>query len=680
LLELLGLTGLAVAQPVLDVFGKSPETFVFLGAGTAEILVFTLSVAFLPAVALWGLEVVVGVVAEGSRRWLHLGLVAALTGVIVVEAGREATDAGPGIILAAAVAGGTVVAVLRWYVPPVRTWLRVLGCAPVVFAALFLFASPVSDVAFGSGVDPSDERIARPAPVIMIVLDELPTASLLDEEGKLDTAAFPGFGALARDATWYRNHTTVAQDTPQAVPALLTGRYPTDMTAAPVAEEHAGNLFTLLGGVYDRHVVESFTRLCTGHGCSSAAADDVHSLKQLLKDAVEIWRRIASPRGSTGTVLTHEVGARGTDFEEFIGSLRRSETPRLDYLHVQLPHVPYSYLPSGRQYEQQPHLLAGLENETWIDQTGADLARQRHLLQLRYVDRLLGELVERLRRLGTYDQSLIVVTADHGAAFREGSPRRAVSHDNFPDVIWTPLFIKPPGQSAGTVDDRPVRSIDILPTIADYLDVDLPFDVDGAPVRDRTAHASTRDRKEVRLFRASFDRRPPDVGDFHVFDRAVGFQSLLRRGPDIDRRPPLGPYRYGRHGDLVGVPLQDLAMGPPHPVTTRLYGPEGFENVDRRAPLLPALVTGEVLSGEAVDLAISVNGVIGGWSPPLPTPGGGGLSPRTPSNLGTKSPRRIFQAVVPPSLFRDGRNDVRLFVIEQSAGRVRLAPVAGDHE
>ena len=55
---------------------------------------------------------------------------------------------------------------------------------------------------------------------------------------------------------------------------------------------------------------------------------------------------------------------------------------------------------------------------------------QRYLLQLGFVDRLLGRPVGR-RRLGIYDDTLIVLTADHGYAWQVGAgTRRSVSASN----------------------------------------------------------------------------------------------------------------------------------------------------------------------------------------------------------------------------------------------------------
>jgi hypothetical protein len=46
-------------------------------------------------------------------------------------------------------------------------------------------------------------------------------------------------------------------------------------------------------------------------------------------------------------------------------------------------------------------------------------------MQAAYTDQLLGTIVQRLRRTGLYDRSLLVVTADHGMAFTPGEQGRA---------------------------------------------------------------------------------------------------------------------------------------------------------------------------------------------------------------------------------------------------------------
>jgi hypothetical protein len=71
------------------------------------------------------------------------------------------------------------------------------------------------------------------------------------------------------------------------------------------------------------------------------------------------------------------------------------------------------------------------------------------------------------------------VTADHGVSFHAGEKRRPLSDRNLEDIAYVPLFVKLPRQNHGRVERSLARTIDIVPTIADALDVRIPWRVDG---------------------------------------------------------------------------------------------------------------------------------------------------------------------------------------------------------
>ena len=96
-----------------------------------------------------------------------------------------------------------------------------------------------------------------------------------------------------------------------------------------------------------------------------------------------------------------------------------------------------------------------------------------------FVDTLLGQLIAHLKAARLYEKSLIVVTADHGVSFRPHDNRRSITETNFADIMTVPLFVKAPFQQRGEILEHNVETIDILPTIADILDIRLPWSVDG---------------------------------------------------------------------------------------------------------------------------------------------------------------------------------------------------------
>ena len=98
-------------------------------------------------------------------------------------------------VLAVALSAGATYLFVRFVV--VRQWARYASLATVAFLLLFLFASPVTDILRGDAVTASGSTVGDPARVVMLVLDELPLASLVDEDGSIDASLYPNIAELA---------------------------------------------------------------------------------------------------------------------------------------------------------------------------------------------------------------------------------------------------------------------------------------------------------------------------------------------------------------------------------------------------------------------------------------------------------------------------------------------------
>ena len=146
-----------------------------------------------------------------------------------------------------------------------------------------------------------------------------------------------------------------------------------------------------------------------------------------------------------------------------------------------MPHVPWQFLPDGRRYRKPPNdAVPGMSNQSYNDQGQLDVLLQRHFLQTGFADLELQELWRHLKREGMWDESLIVVAADHGVAFVKGRrDRRTLDGKNYGEIAPIPLFIKAPGQEQGRVNDAYVETIDILPTIFDLLHLKPKVKMDG---------------------------------------------------------------------------------------------------------------------------------------------------------------------------------------------------------
>ncbi|HWP93816.1 MAG TPA: sulfatase [Thermodesulfobacteriota bacterium] len=99
--------------------------------------------------------------------------------------------------------------------------------------------------------------------------------------------------------------------------------------------------------------------------------------------------------------------------------------------------------------------------------------------QLNYIDAQIGLLLEELKRSGLYDNSLIILTSDHGDGFMEHG---FISHSTVPydELLKVPLIIKfPDSLYGGKVVNNQVRLIDIMPTILDFLKLNIDSEVTG---------------------------------------------------------------------------------------------------------------------------------------------------------------------------------------------------------
>lgn len=651
LLEFLALTTIAMSVPLFDSLQRNVNAvFAERNLGRYGTWVVVLTIAFGPAAALWLVERIVAFGGARVRRVVHAVLLGGLVALVAAEAFARTVPFAIGIRAVLAVAAGVVgaFAVLRW--SGVRSYLRILSASAPVFVVLFLASDSIAPIALQPSVAAArDVVVRRPKNVVMIVMDELSTASLLDGSGRVDAGLFPNFAALAGESTWYRNTTSVAPYTEVALPAMLTGRYPPNGRVQPIAGEYPDNLFTLLGRSYDVNVREiPSIRICPESVCGAARRD----VAGALSDSARLWWYAASGGPKHLNKCACDIGTNEEQMSlgnEFVRSLAKAASrPRLDFLHVILPHAPWRFLPTGQQYSNSFEVPFGLdESLSWKDGDQAQLGRAAQLLQLQAADRLLGSIVSRLRQLDAYRDSLVVVTADHGVAFTPGASYRSATPANYDQVMWVPLFVKQPGAQAGTTDDRIARTIDLLPTIADALDADVPWRVDG---RSLLGPATTDAQRRFMNWGINAFDPPAGPNYYATYDGVAGFAKVLATPAwNPSGAPALRAYGVGRYGGLVGRDAGRLSAGDDPAVQALVVNAADYMQVDPTAAEIPAALLRAGLSGrELVTVAVAVNGTIGAV---VPTTQSFALTPQV-------------RAYLPPQLFRSGVNDIQLYRVD----------------
>ncbi len=713
-------------MPVLDVFGRAPEVFTEAKANSADLWWFAFVVAVLPPLLLVTTEVIVTLLA-GNRfaRVLHIAIVALLGMLFSVRAIRLGADIEGIALFALAVLTAGLLAVVYTRLVLIRQWLRYGSFAPLLFAGIFLFSSPAHSIAQGAGKKASTAipvvaTAENRPPIVLLVLDELPIRSLLDSDGKIDAERFPGFASLSEDSTWFRNATSVASHTVNAVPAIFTGRYPSVKERSPIAREHPNSIFRLFGNAYRFNVSELTTQLCAVPRCDienpenapDATAEtpkpvanapkprvtksNPSPLSTLLETAADTYRQMvalhniettpdvdhdalvavpATTAPTTTTIagpvdrgsITPTTVDRGFDFLPVVQPTRFSEwldridgdieNPELNVLHIQMPHGPFHVDSKGTNYRvpDDAQQLVGFAASRWSPDEGAVISvKQRHLLQVRYVDTLITVMKEHLVAQGIWDEAVVIVTADHGASFDPGGRFRELDDQSQVDVLGIPLFVHAPEFEQGVTDDRPVQSVDIAPTLAALADIDQPWPVDGVNLADLGDLIRTKYRAEA--------LRPGEYYETKTVDVSRHLQQLLARlpSPGTDGGDDLTILRNGPSGQLIGKRVEDLKVALDSPAgTVEVEFPPDKNFSPTETGTVAAFIIGDISTGGANQtIVVVVDGRIGATS--LTFDDGTGHASR-------------FAALIPPTWMTAKSHEVSFYLLADDGALLALS-------
>jgi hypothetical protein len=320
------------------------------------------------------------------------------------------------------------------------------------------------------------------------------------------------------------------------------------------------------------------------------------------------------------------------------------------FLHALLPHIPFRFLPTGQEYLRakpipgrpfsQPSRWG---SDEWLTIQGY----QRHVLQTQLADRLIGTLLDRLQAEGLLRDSAIVVTADHGGGHEPGEFTRRADRRTLKEIAPVPLFIKAPGQTRGEISDVPAQTIDVVPTIADLLDVRVWPSADGIsllsdvpPDRDRELFTSDT------TLRFGGERLDLDA----VVDRK--YRWLSPDGASIE------PYTLAPADawDLIGSASPTATVKAPGRID--LLDAAAYEDFDPQADPLPALMMGRYVdapAGDRATIAVEVNGRI-----------------RTITRTYEDDGEVRFYAMLDPSWFEAGGDRLRFFLVADDGSLVRI--------
>jgi Sulfatase len=679
---LFGLAGVAITQPMLDLFGKNPTFFVAGDYGRRQIVAFALVIGFVPTLVVFAVTALPGIASARAGRVLHgigVGALAGLFGLLV------ARTVGIDALLPVALIGimvGIGVALLEWRIRAARQFLSYMALGNLAFMGLFLGTSPTSELLAGTSYTDAGSVKIPPlgGPVLVVVLDEFPLTSLIGADGQIIEERYPNFAKLAESSTWFRNAASESKTTFVSVPSILTGVRATE-DDLPFYRDHPRNYFTLFGSRYPISRYEIVTDLCPPDTCTPPPHQ---SLREALDDASIVYRHrvlpdelrdglpdidrswgnfgdevggapsapettvATTPSGSADPMARlDEVPASDAGKVGQASALRRQlqligADPSINFVHVLLPHHAYALSPWGPSNTDtwNPNMVPAHADDPGYDFIFRELYALQ-AMQIGAVDQMIGQLMEHLEATGAWDDTTLVVTSDHGIDITPPGFTRTQTPDNTDELFRIPLFIKAPGQTKGAIDDAPASTIDVVPSLVDLLGIEAEWTFDGHSLFDGST--PTTDRLVTGGIEAA-----QQVARRHTaqFPRGEGWDDLAA---------------VGEGQDLVGRRVADVEVGAPSELEVGFDRADLLSNLSASSGEVPYSLRGSLRGADDTppELVVALNGTfagtIGGYRPD----GDGWLFSGLMANY-----------------FVDGPNEVVAYEVERTAGDVTLHPVA----
>jgi arylsulfatase A-like enzyme len=309
---------------------------------------------------------------------------------------------------------------------------------------------------------------ARPN-VVLITLDTT-RADFLSCYGS-ELASTPHLDALAAEGTRFARAQSASAVTPVSHASILTGRYPYHhglrVLSAPSGFRLPARQATLstelkaagyrTGAVHSAFPVSDYFGFARGY-------DHFDSFDAVMRADAE--------RGKT-TWDTRQLQRRSDETtDRSLAFARDGDEPFYLWIHYWDPH--------DQHLKPDPEYYRGLDLDK-IAGTESAMYQYFYAAEIMFLDAQIGRLVAGLKASGRWDDTLVVVTADHGEGLADGFQRHGWSKHRmtYREQLHVPLIVRTPTRPGAAVVDAQVRTIDIAPTIYELCGLDVPVDVDG---------------------------------------------------------------------------------------------------------------------------------------------------------------------------------------------------------
>jgi len=536
-------TGLAVlfAGRILSA-GLKPADLV-LDAAVLLMIAMTLAGIFSPASMTW--------LSWMSSPWVSIPLAMAF-----IKAGARSSGAGgaaAALFVIWSVAAAVVLAASR--TPRLQMALKD-RFAPLTMAASLVLLPAFASLSFWLNAEPpipaaklAAASAGRPN-ILLIVLDTVRADHLsLYGYGRHTT---PNLQALALESVVFRNAVSAADMTLSSYGAMYTSLYPSWHGALPIKANHLTGLdssFLTLAEILSDHDYITLATLANNgylnpefgmhqgfqyydvRGAVEQGGADFY-----LRDAIRPVLNLAVSTAELDRVYRRADQITDSGLRLF-AAMRARKAPfflSLNYMDAHEPYLPPAayrglFAGPGRDFDKSRLRevraeLAVHRRTPFTEAALRDFAAE-YDGALAFMDAEIKRLLDGLKQTGLYDNTLIVVTADHGEALgeRDDLNHPASVHQ---ELVRIPLLIKYPrsfSAAPGQWVDGAVSGVDLMPTMLDVAGIPIQGNLQGRSLRNWGA-AGDADRIVIS---ESFT----DTRQTRMAGRPTRAQRALYRGP-----------------------------------------------------------------------------------------------------------------------------------------------------
>jgi arylsulfatase A-like enzyme len=317
-----------------------------------------------------------------------------------------------------------------------------------------------------------------PPNVILIVLDAARADRFSGYGYQRDTT--PQMDAIGRRGAVFLNHFSNASRTVESVPQMLSSRY----YSMPLFEQDAwqwGAKQLNRDTVFQQFDPEQILlpQVLAGHGYRTAIIHD-HGYFSPRTTLVHAFHDFLSPVFRNSRTRARDTYASLFDWLE-----KNREESFFIYFHRMSPHEPYPPKPEDRLFlkafddrriqDVRTKLVKRRRSDThgWSEEE-ISVLQGLYDSNLRHDDARVGELLAKLDELGLAENTVVIITADHGENLGEHD---SLGHGGPPwdSVTHIPLIIHwPAGVPAGVRRAELTENVDLMPTILDFCGISLP--------------------------------------------------------------------------------------------------------------------------------------------------------------------------------------------------------------